>query len=150
MSTVDTQTLKSLRDETGAGIMDIKRALEEAAGDVNKARELIKARGLERAAKKEGNETKEGWIGSYVHTNGKVAAMVALTCETDFVARNPEFQALARELAMHAASMKPESVDELLEQENIRTGDLNGDLVKTLAGKVGENIKVSHLGIVMI
>ena len=148
---VDTSTLKQLRDETGAGVMDVKRALEEANGNTDKARQLIRERGLAKAEKKADRETPEGYVGSYVHTTGKVAAMVALSCETDFVARNPEFQQLAREVAMQVASMRPETIDELLAQEYIRDGKWTiVELIKNLSGKVGENIVVTQMALVVL
>ncbi len=109
--------VKQLREETGAGIMDAKHALEEANGDLDRARQLVKERGFTKAEKKADRETNEGFVGVYVHTNGKLAAMVTLLCETDFVARNDEFRTLAKELAMQVASMEPANVEELYEQE---------------------------------
>lgn len=99
--------IKDIRNLTGAGIVDIKKALEEAAGDQQKAIEILRKKGLEKAGKKSDREAKEGVIGSYVHTNGKVASLVKLYCETDFVARNEGFIDLAKDLAMHVAAMKP-------------------------------------------
>ena len=137
--------VKKLREETGAGIMDCKKALEEAAGDYKKATELVKARGLERAEKKQDRETTEGYVASYVHSNGKLAAMVELVCETDFVARNDEFRSLGQDIAMQVVSMQPETVDELLEQEFIKDGGATiGFLVKSLSGKIGEKIAVKR------
>jgi elongation factor Ts len=148
---VSAQDIKKLREETGAGVMDVKRALEEADGKLDQARELIRERGLAKAAKKSDRETKEGFVGSYVHTTGKVAAMVSLLCETDFVARNEEFQQLAREIAMQVASMRPENAEELLDQEYIRDPKLKvGDLIKTLSGKVGENIQLGEITLLVI
>src|SRR5690606_9683707 len=121
--------IKALREETGAGIMDVKKALEEADNNVEKAKEIIRERGMARADKKADRETKEGFIGSYIHTTGKVAALVSLLCETDFVARNEEFRTLAREIAMQVASMRPETVEELLDQEHIRDGRVIRDMV---------------------
>ena len=143
--------IKKLREETGAGVMDVKKALDEAKGNMDKAREFIRERGLAKAAKKADRETKEGFIGSYVHTTGKVAAMVALLCETDFVARNDEFQKLGRELAMQVASMRPENVEELLEQDYIRDPKVKvGDLVKQLSGKICENVQVGEIRLMTI
>ncbi len=145
------EKIKQLREETGCGVMDAKKALEEAKGDMKKAKELVHARGLEKAAKKADRETKEGYVGAYVHTTGKVAAMVNLLCETDFVARNDEFQTLAKEIAMQVASMRPETVEELLEQEYIRDSKQTIDsLVKSLSGKVGENITVGSMSLMVI
>jgi elongation factor Ts len=148
---VSAADIKQLREETGAGVMDVKKALEEASGNFDKARELIRERGLAKAAKKADRETKEGFVGAYVHTTGKVAAMVSLLCETDFVARNDEFQTLAREIAMQVASMRPETVEELLSQEYIRDPKHTiDDLVKALSGKIGENIQVGEIRLIVI
>lgn len=145
------EKIKQLREETGCGVMDAKKALEEAGGDMKKAKELVHARGLEKAAKKADRETKEGYVGAYVHTTGKVAAMVNLLCETDFVARNEEFQTLAKEIAMQVASMRPETVEELMEQEYIRDSKQTIEsLVKSLSGKVGENITVGEMSLMKI
>ncbi len=137
--------IKALRELTGAGMMDCKRALEESNGDMKKAEELVKARGLARAEKKSDRETKEGYIASYVHTNNKVAALVEILCETDFVARNPEFQTMAREVAMQVVSMSPETVEELLAQDYLRDPSITVDtLVKQLSGKIGEKFVVNR------
>lgn len=145
-----TEQIKQLREETGAGIMDAKRALEEAGNDMDKARQLVMERGLAKAEKKADRETKEGYVGIYLHSTGKLAAMVTLLCETDFVARNDEFRALAKELAMQIASMEPANVDELYEQEYIRDGRLVRDMVKGLSGKVGENITIGEFCLLRI
>ncbi|NCN06918.1 MAG: translation elongation factor Ts [Candidatus Pacebacteria bacterium] len=137
--------VKKLREQTGAGIMDCKKALEEAEGDFKKATQLVKARGLERAEKKQDRETTEGYVASYVHSNGKLAAMVELVCETDFVARNEEFRSLGQDIAMQVVSMQPENVDELLDQEFIKDGGATiGYLIKSLSGKIGEKIAVKR------
>lgn len=135
--------IKELREITGTGVMEAKKALEEAEGNLEKAKQIVFERGLAKAEKKADRETKEGYVGSYIHSTGKVAALVSLLCETDFVARNEEFQTLAREIAMQVASMNPETVEELLDQEYIRDGKKKiVELVKTLSAKVGENITV--------
>lgn len=151
MTAISMDLIKQLRETTGAGVMDAKKALEEANGDLKAAEKLVFERGLMKAAKKSDRETKEGFVGSYVHTTGKVAALVTLLCETDFVARNEEFRSLAREVAMQAASMKPESVEELAKQEYIRDGKFTiEDLIKTLSAKVGENITLGEMTVVKI
>ncbi len=99
--------IKALRDKTGAGIVDVKKALDEAQGDEKKAIELLRKRGSDKAMKKSDRTAAEGIIGTYVHTDQKSAAMVVLKCETDFVARNEDFQALARDIAMHITAMMP-------------------------------------------
>lgn len=148
---VTTADIKKLREETGAGVMDVKKALDKADGDFAKAKEFIKERGLAKAAKKADRETKEGYVGVYHHNTGKVAAMVSLLCETDFVARNEEFTSLARELAMQVASMQPESVEALLEQDYIRDSSMKIDnMVKQLAGKLGENVRVGEIKLLKI
>ncbi|MBW7944460.1 translation elongation factor Ts [Patescibacteria group bacterium] len=136
--------IKALREETGAGMMDCKRALEESNGDMEKAREWVRQRGLAKAEKKADRETKEGYIASYVHNNGRVAAMVEILCETDFVARNQEFQEMARNVAMQVVSMNPASVEELLEQDYIRGEGTIDELVKGLSGKIGEKFVVNR------
>ena len=104
------EKIKKLREKTGAGIVDIKKALTEAEGNEEKAIEILRERGLEKASKKSDRETQEGVVVSYIHSNGRVGAMVKLLCETDFVARNDEFKALATDLAMHIAAMNPQCV----------------------------------------
>jgi elongation factor Ts len=137
------EKIKKLRDKTGAGVMDVKKALEEAKGEMKKAEEIIREKGFAKAAKKSDREVKSGLIYSYVHQTGKVGAMVEIACETDFVAKNDEFIALCKEIAMQVASMNPKNVKELESQSYIRdSGKKVGDLVKELVGKVGENMKI--------
>ncbi len=108
---IDAKIVYELRNRTGAGIVDCKKALEEAGGDMEKAIEVLKQRGAIKAAKKQAErQATEGLIATYVHHNGKLAAMVELACETDFVARNEEFKALANDLAMQVAAMDPQYV----------------------------------------
>lgn len=134
--------IKELREKTGAGVMDAKRALEEANGDMAKAEAIIMEKGLAKAAKKADREMKSGLVYTYNHL-GRVGVMLELNCETDFVASNAEFGALAKEVAMQIASMNPESVEALLEQEYIRDSSKKiDDLVKGLVGKIGENMNV--------
>lgn len=117
------EKIKKLRERTGAGIVEVKKALEEAGGDPEKAVELLRKRGQEKASKKSERTTQEGVVVSYIHSNGRVGAMVKLLCETDFVARNDDFKTLARDVAMHITAMnpkflKPEDVDQkLVEKE---------------------------------
>jgi elongation factor Ts len=102
--------VKQLRDKTGAGMMDCKAALEESGGDMEKAVEILRKKGLASAAKRAGRATNNGMIGHYIHMGGKVAVLVEVNCETDFVARTDDFQTLARELAMHIAAADPRYV----------------------------------------
>lgn len=104
---ISASTVKELRERTGAGMMDCKKALLESKGKIEEAVEYLRIKGLSAAGKKAGRDTKEGLIGSYVHSNGKVAVMVEVNCETDFVARNEAFQTFVRDLAMHIAAASP-------------------------------------------
>lgn len=134
--------IKALREKTGAGVMEAKRALEEAAYNMDKAEAIIRERGLAKAASKAEREVKSGLVYAYSH-QGRIGVLVEVACETDFVAKNPEFEALCKELAMQIASMDPQSVEELLEQEYIRDGSRKvKTLVTDLVGKIGENMQV--------
>lgn len=108
MSTME--LIKKIRERTGAGIVVIKKALDEAAGDEEKAIEILRKQGQSKAAKKADREAHEGVVMSYVHSNNRVAALVKLFCETDFVARNSEFQDLAKDIAMHVVAMSPKFI----------------------------------------
>jgi len=101
----------SLRQRTGAGMMEAKKALEESKGDMDKAAEALRVKGIAKADKRSGKQTSEGTITSYIHHNGKVGVLVEVNCETDFVARTDDFRNLAREIALHIASAAPISVD---------------------------------------
>lgn len=107
---IDTKTIQELREQTGAGLMDTKRALQEAGGDYNKAIEVLRKHGQKVAAKKQDRTTKEGIIGTYVHANHKVVALVALACESDFVGKTEDFQELAHDLAMQVAATDPKYI----------------------------------------
>ena len=135
--------VQRLRSETGAGVMDCKRALDETGGDFERAKALIKERGLAKAQKKQDREAKEGVIESYIHSGNRIGALVELSSETDFVARNQEFKDLAREIAMQVAAMDPRSIEELYAQAYIRDASKTvGELVTTLAASTGENVRV--------
>lgn len=108
--TISAPAVKELRDQTGAGMMAAKQALTEADGDLDRAVELLRKKGQKIADKKSSREMNEGTIGVYLHSNGKIAALVAITCETDFVARNQSFIDLANELAMQVVAMSPQYV----------------------------------------
>lgn len=143
MVTID--QIKSLREKTGAGVMDCRRALEESKGDMKKAVELLKKWGIERSEKKLERETKSGMIDSYIHHAGKVGVLLELLCETDFVARTDDFKNLAHELCLQIASMNPKDVKTLESQEYIRDPKMKiEDLVKQVIGKLGENIQISR------
>ncbi|MCX6763398.1 MAG: translation elongation factor Ts [Candidatus Moranbacteria bacterium] len=100
--------IKKLREKTGAGVVEVKKALMDAKGDEAKAVEILRKRGHEKAVKKSERSAREGVVAAYVHTNGKIASLVELFCETDFVARNEEFKELAKDIAMHIAAMNPQ------------------------------------------
>lgn len=139
------ELLKKLREETKAGVADCRAALEEAGGDYEKAKKIIQERSLEKAKKKEGNETAEGIIASYVHSNGKVGVLVELRCETDFVARTDDFKTLGKEITLQVAAMEPKDVPALLKSEYIRDSKMTIEgLIKSTIAKVGENITVTR------
>lgn len=138
------ENIKKLREETGAGIADCRQALEESRGDMEKAKEWLKKKGLDKASSKVGREVKAGVVDVYSH-GGKVGVLVEVLCETDFVARTQDFKNLAHELSLQVASMNPSSVEELLAQEYIRDNTQTVDqLIKSLIGKLGENIQVGR------
>src|SRR6476620_10416915 len=110
MSYVSAAAVKTLREKTGAGMMDCKKALIEANGNEERANEILRERGLASAKKKEGRVAAEGVVGSYIHMGGKVGVLVEVNCETDFAARSPEFQQLVKDIAMHIAAAEPRYV----------------------------------------
>ena len=112
MADISAALVKELRERTGAGFMDCKKALTEADGDIDKAIALLRERGLAAAAKKSGREAREGLVSSYIHTGGRVGVLIEVNCETDFVARTDEFQKLVRDLAVQVAGLAPLYVDE--------------------------------------
>ncbi len=111
MVDISALAVKELRERTGAGFMDCKRALEETAGNFDAAVALLRERGQMAAAKKAGREAREGLIGSYIHTGGRIGVLIEVNCETDFVARNEQFQKLVRDLAIQVAGMRAEYLD---------------------------------------
>lgn len=185
---ISAKDVADLRRKTGAGMMDCKKALQETEGDVEKAVDLLRSRGIAKAEKRTGRGASEGMIGSYLHFNGKVGVLVEVNCETDFVARTDDFEALVKDVALHIASAgpiavaaedvpagvvereraifetqaaesgKPEQVRDkivqgklkkffaqevLLEQAFVKDDKKTvGDLIKEVAGKLGENVVV--------
>ena len=119
---VSASLVKELREKTGVGFMECKSALQEANGDMDAAVTILRKRGLASLAKKSGRETKDGIIGNYVH-NGKIGVLIELNCETDFVARNPDFQTLAKDLAMHVAASDPRFVSKEDVTEDVLSGE---------------------------
>jgi elongation factor Ts len=152
--TISPKDVSELRTRTGAGMMDCKRALEESGGDMDKASEILRKKGISKAEKRAGKSASQGVVVSYIHHNGQVGALVELNCETDFVARTDDFQQLARDIALHVASadpigVNPEDVPEELvarerriaeeqvaqegKPENIRAKIVEGKLKKFVA-----------------
>ena len=112
MADISASAVKELREKTGAGFMDCKRALEETGGDIDKAVALLRERGQAAAAKKADREAREGLISSYIHTGGRIGVLIEVNCETDFVARTDRFQKLVRDLAIQVAGMNPQYIDQ--------------------------------------
>lgn len=147
----DAALIKELRDETGLSFDKIKKALDEAQGDKEAARTALAAQAGATAAKKAEREVKDGAIGAYVHTTGKVGAMVQLACETDFVARNEDFTSLARDLAMHASAMRPADVAEMLAQSFVKNPEVTvQDTINQAIAKLGENIQLAGVSVLTI
>jgi elongation factor Ts len=141
---IGSDLIKQLRDETGVSVMQCKKALEEASGDLAAARSILAAKAGAAAEKKADRALGAGSIGSYVH-DGAVGAMVLLACETDFVAKNPEFAALARELAMQVSAMAPENAEALLAEPFIKdSAKTVASLLADAAQKFGERIEISE------
>ena len=109
---ISAKDVKALRDRTGAGMMDCKAALTEAGGDVDKAVEILRVKGQAQAAKRSGRVASEGAVASYIHAGGKIGVLVEVNCETDFVARNEDFQEFVRDVALHVAAANPQYVSE--------------------------------------
>lgn len=152
------ELIRTLRERTGAGIMQCKEALEANKGDIEKAAEVLRVQGVSQVAKRASRDTNQGLIEAYVHTGGRVGAIVELGCETDFVARTPEFKDLAHDLAMQVVAMDPIYVDKteiqdedsrpiaqvaLLQQPFIKDNSSSvEEVVQELAAKLGENVRV--------
>lgn len=144
-TTID--NIRRFRSETGVGVMDARKALEQSGGDIKKAREWLSQHAVVKAASKADRATGDGAIFSYVHQTGKVAAMVKLGCETDFVAKTDDFKSLGKEISMQIASMNPQDVDELLNQTWIRNPQKTiKQLLEENIAKMGENIKILEFG----
>ncbi|MBN1168495.1 elongation factor Ts [Candidatus Woesebacteria bacterium] len=142
---LDVKTLKDLREKTGAGIMDVKRVMDEV-GDPKKAEKILKEKGFKKAAKRSDRATDAGLVDAYVHHSGKVASLVEVFSETDFVARNELFQELAHGLALQVASSEAKDSRQLLKEEFIKDPSKTiEDLVKEVILKTGENIKVGRI-----
>jgi elongation factor Ts len=158
MVDINAQMIKELRSRTHAGVMDCKEALQEASGDMEKAVDFLRKKGLATAMKRAGRETSEGLIHSYIHTGGKIGVLVEVNCETDFVAKNDEFSTFVRNLAMHIAAARPlgirrEDIPEKVVQREedvyraqaIETGKPEKILDKIVQGKMEKFFKESSL-----
>jgi elongation factor Ts len=147
---ISAELVKQLREMTGAGMLECKKALEEAQGDIEKAKEILRIRGLAKAEKKAGRETKEGIVQTYVSEDRKVGVILELNCETDFVARNEQFVELSLNLAKHIASLKENanksgSFEDIAQQPYYADNSQKvEDLVKSAIARIGENIKLSR------
>ena len=155
---VSVDQIRALRGQTGAGVLECKQALVDSEGDLEKAVAVLRQKGFAQAAKRADRATDQGLIEAYVHTGGRVAAMVELACETDFVSRLPEFRSLAHDIAMQVAAMAPSYLDEaeiaenddrpgaqvsLLQQPFIKDNSNSvGEVIRELATRVGENVRV--------
>jgi elongation factor Ts len=155
---VTTEVIRDLRAKTGAGVMDCKKALEESDGDMNRAISVLKEWGISAVQKKSSRSANEGVVETYVHAGGRIGVILELNCETDFVARTPEFLSLAHDLALQIASMDPKSIDD--EDSRDDTEDFDGetrlmhqvfvkdpsqtisDLITEAVSRIGENIVV--------
>jgi len=141
---VDLNLIKELREETAVSVSDCKEALEEAKGDKERAKEILKKKGLDLAGKKSSRETCQGVVASYIHPNKKVGVLLELLCETDFVAKSEDFQSLSHEICLQIAAMGREETD-LLEQPWVKdVSKTVGDLVKEYIAKLGENITIKR------
>lgn len=140
---ISADKIRKVRDETGAPVMRVKRVLEDLKGDEGKAKKILMKEGFEKVSKRLERETKQGVIEAYVHHSKKIASVVELLCETDFVARNELFINLAHELALQVASMDAKDAKDLEKQDFIRDPSKKvGDLVKEVIAKTGENIRI--------
>jgi elongation factor Ts len=141
----DINVIKQIRDETGAGIMDVKNALTAANGDVKLAKEELHKKGLARAEKRADREANEGLVYSYIHNGSKIGSMVMLTCETDFVAKTEDFGKVAKEIALQVSSEDYADLETLLNSPYIRDESKKvSDLVAELSAKTGEKVELKN------
>jgi elongation factor Ts len=145
MASVSMDVVKQLRDETGISVLQCKKALEEAEGDVEKAKGILQTLSAASAEKKADRVLGAGAIQTYTHSTNTAAGFVVLMCETDYVARNPEFVATAKDLAMHVCAMQPESLEAMLEQPFVKDGERTVKTVIDQASqKFGEKVVLSR------
>lgn len=142
---ISMEDIKALREETGVSVMKCKKALEDASGDMDKARELIRGLSAKAAAKKADRDLSAGIVQSYIHPNNTIGVLINLACETDYVARNEDFIGLANNIAMHIAAMMPESTEELMGQGFVKDpGTPISKLIEEAILKIGERIEVTE------
>jgi elongation factor Ts len=142
MADISIDDIKRLRQLTGVGITDAKKALQDSAGDFDKALSEMRAKGLTKAEKRGEREARAGLIGGYIH-DGRIGVLVEVNCETDFVAKTDEFKELVKDLCLHIAASEPEGVEDLLKQEFVKDPSKTvGDIVKEANAQLGENIVV--------
>jgi len=140
---ISAEQIKKLRQKTNISIMECKKALEKAKGDEKEALKVLEKSGQKKAMKKSDRETSQGLIEAYIHNNGKIGAILELSCETDFVVKNSQFKELAHDLVMHIAAMNPKDLKELLAQPFIKEEEKTiQDLLNETIAKLGENIKI--------
>ena len=141
----DINVIKQLRDETGAGIMDVKNALTAANGDIKLAKEELHKKGLARAEKRADREANEGIVYSYIHNGGKIGSMVMLTCETDFVAKTEDFSRIAKEIALQVSTDSYDNLEALLDSPYMRDESKKiSDLIAELSAKTGEKVELKN------
>jgi len=157
---ISATTVKELRERSGAGVIECKNALEQAGGNVEQALEILRQQGLAKADKRAGRVAGQGLVEAYLHTGGRIGALVEVNCETDFVGRTEDFKALAHDIAMQVAATSPRylSAEEMPESEQLDPKEVCllqqpfikdpsksiDDLVKEIAGRTGENVKISR------
>ena len=139
---VSASQVKDLREKTGAGMMDCKKVLTETDGDMEKAIELLRERGIAKAAKKSDRIAAEGLVAAYVSEDGKVGAVVEVNSETDFVAKNDEFKAFVADVAEQVAKENPANVEELLAEKSIKEDKTVGEVLTDKIAKIGENMSI--------
>ncbi|MFH1175718.1 MAG: translation elongation factor Ts [bacterium] len=139
------EEIKKLRQETGAGFTECKKAYEEAGEDFQKTLEILKGEAEKRAERKAERQIKAGLVSSYIHGSGKMGALLKVGCETDFVAKNEEFQKMVRDIAMHIVAMNPQNEEELLAQPFVKNPDITiKDYIQGAITRIGENIKIEQ------
>ena len=140
---IDVDKIKKLKEETGAGVLEVKKALEEFDGDVERAKKELLSKASEKASKKADRDAGDGLVYSYIHNGGKVGSMILVACETDFVAKTDDFKKLCREIAMQVCTEDYSDVKKLLESEYIRDPSKTIlDLVNEATAKLGEKIEI--------